>query len=138
LQAAILRVQLPHLDAWAAHRARVGEWYAEAGLGQHAALPVATPGAVPAWHLYVVRAPEPDALVAGLNAEGIGARGYYRVPVHRQPAILDLLPEAGSLDLPGTEEAARTHLALPISAAITRDQVGEVADAVRRCASGST
>jgi dTDP-4-amino-4,6-dideoxygalactose transaminase len=138
LQAAILRVQLPHLDAWAAHRARAGEWYAESGLGEDAVLPVATPGATPAWHVYVVRAPRGDELLQGLNAAGIGARAYYRVPVHRQPAMLDLLPGVGELSLPATDELARTHLALPISAAITREQVGEVADAVRRCASGST
>jgi dTDP-3-amino-3,4,6-trideoxy-alpha-D-glucose transaminase len=140
LQAAILRVQLPHLDGWAAHRARAHEWYAEAGLGEHVALPVPTPGTTAAWHVYVVRAERADDLLAGLNAAGIGARPYYRVPIHRQPAMADLAPTAadGRPALPGTEEAARTHLALPVSAAITREQVGEVADAVRRCASGST
>jgi dTDP-4-amino-4,6-dideoxygalactose transaminase len=42
------------------------------------------------------------------------------------------------VSLPGTDEAARTHLAIPISAAITREQVREVVDAIARCASGST
>ena len=138
LQAAILRVQLPHLDAWAAHRARAHDWYAEAGLGEHVALPVPTPGTTAAWHVYVVRAERADELLAGLNAEGIGARAYYRVPIHRQPAMVNLGSADGRPSLPGTEEAARAHLALPVSAAITREQVGEVADAVRRCASGST
>src|SRR5215831_14415103 len=39
LQAAILRVQLPHLDAWADHRRAAGQWYADAGLGAHVKLP---------------------------------------------------------------------------------------------------
>jgi dTDP-4-amino-4,6-dideoxygalactose transaminase len=39
-------------------------------------------------------------------------------------------------DLPGTDAAARTHLALPISAAITREQVGEVVAAVRAAGPG--
>jgi dTDP-4-amino-4,6-dideoxygalactose transaminase len=138
LQAAVLRVQLPHVDAWSAHRVRAGEWYAEAGLGEHVLLPVATHGATAAWHVYVARSPRADELLAALNAAGIGARPYYRLPVHRQPAMLDLVSGASGLSLPGTEEAARTHLALPISAAITREQVAEVVDAVRRCASGST
>ncbi|HSD79596.1 MAG TPA: DegT/DnrJ/EryC1/StrS family aminotransferase [Solirubrobacteraceae bacterium] len=138
LQAAILRVQLPHVDAWAAHRAQAGAWYADAGLGEVVALPVATAGATPAWHLYVVRGERPDELAGALNAAGVGARGYYRVPVHRQPAMAPLAAAQPGLRLPATDEAARTHLALPISAAITREQVGEVADAVRRCASGST
>jgi dTDP-3-amino-3,4,6-trideoxy-alpha-D-glucose transaminase len=127
LQAAILRVQLPHLDGWAEHRRRVGDWYAEAGLGAHVALPEPAPGSRPAWGLYVVRTPEPDALAAALGEVGIGARGYYRVPIHRQPVFV---AEHGDTALPGTAEAARTHLALPISAALTRAQADEVVGAV--------
>jgi dTDP-4-amino-4,6-dideoxygalactose transaminase len=128
LQAAILRVQLPHLDGWAAYRAQVAEWYADAGLGEHVALPLATPGARVAWHLYVVRTPEPDALAAQLQAGGIECRGYYRVPVHQQP--IGVQRGWSAAQLPGTDEAARTHLALPISAALTRAQVDEVSGAV--------
>ncbi len=128
LQAAMLRVQLPHLDRWADHRRAAGGWYAQAGLGAHAALPEPTAGARPAWGLYVVRVPEPDALAAALGKRGIGASGYYRVPVHQQPVFA---AEHGATVLPGTAEAARTHLALPMSAAISREQVEEVVAAVR-------
>src|SRR3954447_56775 len=79
LQAAILRVQLPCLDRWAAARAAAGDRYAEALEGL-VTLPQATAGSRPAWHLYVVRHPEPDRLMAALAAQGIGARGYYRTP----------------------------------------------------------
>ncbi len=128
LQAAVLRVMLPELDGWAAHRHAAGDWYEHAGLGAHATLPVASEGARPAWHLYVARVDEPDALAARLAGRGIGARGYYRVPTHRQPAFAS---EHGALELPATAAWARTHLALPISAAITREQVEEVVAAVR-------
>ncbi len=128
LQAAILRVQLPQLDGWAEHRRTAGAWYADAGLGTLVSLPEPTPGARPAWGLYVIRVPEPDALAQALGERGIGARGYYRVPIHRQPAFAR---EHGERDLPGTAEAARTHLALPMSAAITQRQVEEVVGAIR-------
>ncbi len=128
LQAAILRVLLPQLDAWAVHRARAGEWYAQAGLGDHARLPSPTRDAWPAWHLYVIRHERPDELANVLAERGIEARGYYRVPVHRQPAMAEL---GAGAELPGTDEAARTHLAIPISAAITREQVDEVVGAIR-------
>lgn len=128
IQAAILRVQLPELDRWAAHRHDVGEWYAQAGLGEHAKLPVATQGAEPAWHLYVIRHEQPDALAEQLKAKDIGASGYYRTPVHRQEAMAEW---GAGVELPVTDELARTHLALPISAAMTRDQVDEVVAAVR-------
>jgi dTDP-4-amino-4,6-dideoxygalactose transaminase len=125
LQAAVLRVQLPRLDGWCAHRRQVAAWYAEEGLGEVAALPVPAPGADPAWHLYVVRHRAPDALAARLAVAGVGARGYYRTPVHRQPAM------AADVELPGTEDAARTHLALPMGAALRREEVAEVVAAAR-------
>ena len=128
LQAAILRVQLPELDAWAARRHAAAGWYAEAGLGELARLPVASPGAVPAWHLYVIRHEQADALQAALAQAGVEARGYYRTPVHRQEAMR---PWGAGAELPVTDELARTHLAIPISASITREQVEEVVGAVR-------
>ena len=59
----------------------------------------------------------------------MGGRGYYRVPVHEQPAI------AAEAELPGTAEAARTNLALPMGTGLSDEQVREV---VAACASGST
>jgi dTDP-4-amino-4,6-dideoxygalactose transaminase len=128
LQAAALRVQLPHLQAWCDARRAAARAYAESGLGEHVALPQAADGADPAWGLYVVRHPRPEELAAKLTAQGIGARTYYSVPAHRQPA---LAAHGRDAVLPGTDEAARTHLALPMSAALTRAQVDEVSDAVR-------
>ena len=127
LQAAILRVQLPELERWAAHRRGVGEWYAQAGLGELVALPAVPAGTRPAWHLYVVRHERADDLLAALDAAGIGSRAYYRTPIHRQPAMAAF----GAVELPATDELARTHLALPVSAAMRRDQVDEVVAAVR-------
>jgi dTDP-3-amino-3,4,6-trideoxy-alpha-D-glucose transaminase len=127
LQAAILRVQLPELERWAAHRDGVGEWYAQAGLGELVALPAVAPGTRAAWHVYVVRHERADELGEALRAAGIESRAYYRTPIHRQPAMAGL----GDTELPATDELARTHLALPVSAAIRRDQVDEVVAAVR-------
>src|SRR3954470_2830339 len=107
LQAALLRVQLPHLDLWADGRRAAAAAYADAGLGDHVALPLPTPASEPAWHLYVVRDERPDELAAALAERGIGARGYYRTPVHAQRSMRAYPPRAA---LPGTDEAARTHL----------------------------
>ena len=72
-----------------------------------------------------------DELLGGPARPPASARApYYRVPVHRQPAMASYVQD-GEPDLPGTEEAARTHLALPISAVLTREQVDEVVAAVR-------
>ena len=134
VQAAILREQLPSLPGWAAGRQGAGRHYEEAGLGDLVALPQPTPGARPAWHLYVIRHDQADAIAAALADRGIQSRAYYRVPAHRQPAMAAY---AGAARLPGTEEAARTHLAIPMSPVLTREQADEVVEAIR-CASGST
>jgi dTDP-3-amino-3,4,6-trideoxy-alpha-D-glucose transaminase len=128
LQAAILRAQLPHLDTWAAGRRAAGVHYEQAGLGELVKLPTPAAGAEPAWHLYVIAHPSPSPLEAGLAAAGIGHRAYYRTPVHRQPAMREW---GAAAELPATEQAAATHLAIPMSAVLTREQVAEVVTAVR-------
>jgi dTDP-3-amino-3,4,6-trideoxy-alpha-D-glucose transaminase len=132
LQAAALRVLLPELDGWNAARSAAADAYSRAGLGEHVALPEPVEGAEHAYHLYVVRHERADELAAALQERGIGARGYYRVPVHRQPAME---PYGGGVDLPVTDELARTHLALPMGTGLTDDAIHEVVEA---CASGST
>ena len=119
LQAAVLRVLLPELDGWTERRRAVASAYERLGMGEHALLPRPTDGAQHAYHLYVVRS----------ERELPVGRGYYRTPVHRQPAIAD------GAELPATEEAARTNFALPMGTDLSEDQVRQV---VEECASGST
>jgi dTDP-3-amino-3,4,6-trideoxy-alpha-D-glucose transaminase len=128
LQAAILRVQLPHLDEWAARRYAVGKGYEAAGLGEVVALPRPADGVIPAWHLYVVRSDGADELSETLSAEGIGNKAYYRTPLHRQPALEEF---GRGVELPVTDEAARTHLAVPMSPALSAEQVRAVCEAAR-------
>ncbi len=123
LQAAVLSLLLPELDGWNERRQAVAAAYAKLGLGEYAELPTAVEGAAHVYHLYVVR---------NERLEGIGT-GYYRVPCHLQPAMREW--GADSLDLPGTREAARTNVALPMGKDLTEAQIEEVVGA---CASGST
>ena len=96
LQAAILRVALPHLDSWADGRRAAAAHYVGAGLGDLVALPLAVEGCGPAWHLYVVRDPAADELALALDAAGIGNKAYYRTPIHRQPATAIARRESSS------------------------------------------
>jgi dTDP-3-amino-3,4,6-trideoxy-alpha-D-glucose transaminase len=127
LQAALLRLQLPHFDAWCDGRRAAAAAYAEAGLGEPAARPQTNNGCDPAWHLYVIRHERSDELAAALAAAGIGCKAYYRVPLHRQAAMRPW----SDVDLPGTDEAARTHLAIPMSPVLSREHAAEVVAAVR-------
>jgi dTDP-4-amino-4,6-dideoxygalactose transaminase len=132
MQAALLRVTLPHLDGWCEGRRAAAAAYEASGLAEVCELPRPADGCTPAWHLYVVRHPQADDLAAALGAAEIGHKAYYRVPTHRQPAMLEYA--AGGLDLPVTDELARTHLAIPMSAVLTPEQVAEVAEAAHAVA----
>jgi dTDP-3-amino-3,4,6-trideoxy-alpha-D-glucose transaminase len=114
LQAAVLRVLLPELDGWIQLRREAAAAYERLGLCEHVALPRVTEGARHAYHLFVVRSERELPI----------GRGYYRTPVHRQPAI------AADVKLPGTEEAARTNYALPMGTELTEDQVRHVVERV--------
>jgi dTDP-3-amino-3,4,6-trideoxy-alpha-D-glucose transaminase len=114
LQAAALRVLLPELDGWVERRREVAAAYERLGLGDHVALPRPADGARHAYHLYVVRSERELPI----------GRGYYRTPVHRQPAI------AAGAELPGTEEAARTNWALPMGTDLTEEQQRAVVERV--------
>jgi dTDP-4-amino-4,6-dideoxygalactose transaminase len=126
LQAAILRVLLPELDGWSDRRRALARAYEEAGLGEHVTLPATPDGAEPAWHLYVVAHPDADALIERLNAAGVQARAYYRVPLHRQAAMAPY----GGVELPATDELARSVLAVPMGAAFEPSDARRVTSAV--------
>jgi dTDP-3-amino-3,4,6-trideoxy-alpha-D-glucose transaminase len=128
LQAAIMRVQLPHLDDWAGGRQAAGRHYVQAGLSDLVALPQPVAGCSPAWHLYVIAHPRVERLQEALAAAQIGFKPYYRTPVHRQPPMRRW---AEGVELPGSEQAAAQHLAIPMSPVLSRAQADEVVAAVR-------
>jgi dTDP-3-amino-3,4,6-trideoxy-alpha-D-glucose transaminase len=129
LQAAVLRVQLPYLDRWADGRRAADQRYYEAGIARVARPPERAPGAVPAWHLYVIAHRKPDRVASALAQAEIGCRPYYRTPVHRQAPMRQWASHA---QLPGTEQAAREHLAIPMSPFLTPAQAQDVVAAIRR------
>lgn len=110
LQAAALRVFLPHLAGWNASRREAAARYAELGLGEACELPPDEPGHV--YHMYVVRSSARDRIAAALKEAEIGCAAYYVTPLHLQPAMRYLGWERGSL--PETEKAAAENLAVPM------------------------
>jgi dTDP-4-amino-4,6-dideoxygalactose transaminase len=131
LQAAVLAAKLPYLDDWTAARRRLAARYGELLAGCDAiTLPQVAPQASPAWHLYVVRTAQRDALLAHLSANGIGAGVHYPVPLHLQPAYADLGYRRG--DLPVTELVADSCLSLPLYPEMTEEQQARVAEVVRK------
>jgi dTDP-4-amino-4,6-dideoxygalactose transaminase len=127
LQAAFLRVKLPHLDRWNARRREIAQRYAEGLAGLPGmTLPDRTPGHV--FHLYVVRVRDRETVRARLAERGVATGVHYPVPLHQQPAFE---PFAPATRLRGAEEACRQVLSLPIFPQLSNDEVDGVIGAVR-------
>jgi dTDP-4-amino-4,6-dideoxygalactose transaminase len=127
LQAAALRVFLPHVAEWNRLRREAALRYAELGLGELVELPSDDGRHV--YHLFVVRTPERDRVRAALETAGISSASYYVTPLHLQPALAYLGYEPGSL--PETERASRENLALPLWPGIELAAQERVVEAVR-------
>jgi dTDP-4-amino-4,6-dideoxygalactose transaminase len=140
LQAAVLRVKLPHLAGWTEGRrrnaARYAELFAESGLTGRVTLPAAVPDCYHIYNQYVVRLPDRDTVKAHLESRRVGCAIYYPVPFHEQACFAHLGYQAG--EFPHAEAAARETLALPVYSELTIDQqryvVAAIAEALGRTA----
>jgi dTDP-4-amino-4,6-dideoxygalactose transaminase len=128
LQAAVLRVKLPHLDSWSEQRAKNGAIYSklltEAGVvaadgaadpdlsPKKAVLPATLPGRRHIFNQFVIRTKRRDALLHHLRSAGIGCEVYYPTPLHLQECFSDLGYREGAF--PESERAALETAALPI------------------------
>ena len=136
LQAAMLRVKLPHLEGWLEARQGVARRYDELIEEQHLTHFLERPAVRPhrrhTFNQYVVRVAggQRDALVRHLKADGIGCEIYYPLPLHGQECLRYLGYRAG--DFPAAEEACRSVLALPVYPELTAEQQRRVIGA---CAS---
>jgi dTDP-4-amino-4,6-dideoxygalactose transaminase len=128
IQAAVLRTKLPHLDEYNARRRAHAARYNQCLAGTPVVTPVECAGNQHVYHLYVIRAPERDALQEWLKERGIASGIHYPVPCHLQKALASLGYKPG--DLPVTERAAGEILSLPMYPELTGDEIEFVADSV--------
>ncbi|HKJ01354.1 MAG TPA: DegT/DnrJ/EryC1/StrS family aminotransferase [Longimicrobiales bacterium] len=130
LQAAVLRVKLPHLDTWAAERAENARRYHGllAGL-EGLALPLVAPGNIHVFNQYTLRVDRRDEVREHLAAQGIGSGVYYPVPLHLQACFAGLGGAVG--DLPVTETLCKQVLSLPIFPELGEERLTRVALAIR-------
>jgi len=130
IQAAILRVKLPHLAEWNRKRREAAAHYNEmlAPLTGAITLPFEPSWAKSIHHLYVILSPERDKLIEQFAAAGIGTGIHYPVPVHLQTPYKILGYKPG--DFPASEKIARECLSLSMFPGLTAEQQGHVADCV--------
>jgi len=129
LQAVVLSAKLLRLERWNDERRAAAAVYDDLLAGVDGVVrPGVAEGNVHVWHLYVVRVPERDRVMASLNAAGIGASVHYPIPIHLQGAFRNL--GLGPGDFPVAEAAAGEILSLPIYPGITPAQQERVVSAL--------
>jgi dTDP-3-amino-3,4,6-trideoxy-alpha-D-glucose transaminase len=127
MQAAGLRVLLPHLPEWINARRRAAAAYLEAGLADLVEVQTETGDARSAWHIFAIASDQRDRLAKSLEDAGIGARPYYETPLYGQPALERWAPPD---PLPETERICSQILALPMGAALPEDAPAQVVAAI--------
>jgi dTDP-4-amino-4,6-dideoxygalactose transaminase len=131
LQAAILRVKLPHVEAWSQGRRDVAAKYrARLQDVRGVVLPHANPRMVHIYNQFTIRIAKRDALQAAFQSEKIGCAVYYPVPLHLQKCFQDLGGKPG--DLPESERACQEVLSIPVFGELIDEQIDRIADVIRR------
>ncbi|MFP3938915.1 MAG: DegT/DnrJ/EryC1/StrS family aminotransferase [Thermoanaerobaculia bacterium] len=130
LQAAVLNLRLPGLDAANRRRREIAARYAEALAGAAGVELLRDPeGTEPVYHQFTLLTDRRDALREHLAAAGIGSTVFYPVPLHRQPALARFAPEG--LELPVTERSAERALSLPMFPELREMELDKVLDGLR-------
>ena len=133
IQAAVLRVKLPHLEEWTEARirnaARYDQLFTDAGLAEEIRLPSVREGTRHIFNQYVIRVARRDALRDHLKQRGVGSEVYYPVPLHLQECFGYLGYRQGQF--PEAERAANETLALPIYPELTLAQQTYVVETIR-------
>lgn len=124
IQAAILRVKLPHLNRWNARRAEIAARYTEAFAKLPLQLPITAPGNTHIFHVYAVLSEKRDALQKFLTERGVPTLIYYPLPLHLQKLYVDLGFKAGDFRI--AEQISKEILPLPMYPELTNEQVDYV------------
>jgi dTDP-4-amino-4,6-dideoxygalactose transaminase len=130
VQAAFLRVKLGVLDGWNERRRQIAESYSRLLADSGASIPVVPDFAEPVWHLYVVRSRRREELRKRLEERGVSTVIHYPTPPHRQ----ECYRAATQARLPIAEALAEEVLSLPMSPALSEEEIQYVASSVRDCA----
>ncbi len=131
MQAAFLRVKLPHLDKWNESRRKVAARYLAEIKNPLIKLPLPTSEEYEhIYHVFVIRCDKRDELEQYLTDNGIHTVKHYPIPMHMQQAYAELqIPEGA---LPIAEEISRTVLSIPMYYGMTDEQVSYVVETINQ------
>ena len=127
IQAAMLRVKLKYLDDETTHRRRIAQIYLDGIKHPAIRLPQLQNAENHAWHLFVIRCQQRDALQRYLKEQGIQTLIHYPIPPHQQHAYLGW----NGRSYPLTEAIHDEVLSLPIASTLSEAGAAEVVAAVK-------
>ncbi|MSP53928.1 MAG: DegT/DnrJ/EryC1/StrS family aminotransferase [Gammaproteobacteria bacterium] len=127
IQAAILRVKLPHLDTYNKLRHQAAQRYT-ALLKDIVTTPQESIASNHIYHQYTILHPQRDAIQAALKEANIASAIYYPIPIHEQPLFKN---KYAHLELPHTEEFTAKCLSLPMFPELTSEQITKICDVIR-------
>lgn len=133
LHAAILNAKLPYLEEWTERRRTLAHRYNDLLKDDDFILFEETLNTRHVYHLYVLRHPKRDAILAFLKDNGIGAGVHYPIPLHLQPAYSFLGHRLG--DFPQAERIAKEVFSLPLFPFMTEEQQDFIVSTVRQAVS---
>lgn len=122
LQAAFLSIKLPHLNVENEARQKVAKRYLVEIKNSKIVLPTCENFDKHVFHLFVIRTDNRDDLQEYLLKNGIETIIHYPIPPHKQKA----LPDFNQLSLPITEKIHHEVLSLPISSALTNEEISNI------------
>jgi dTDP-4-amino-4,6-dideoxygalactose transaminase len=128
LQAAVLRLKLPRLDAGNARRREIAARYRARFAGSGIGLLRDRPDSEPVQHVFPIMVDDRDAVAERLTAAGVGTGIHYRNPAHLQPALAAHPHRVGRMTV--TERACARLLSIPMYPELADEQVEHVASAV--------
>jgi dTDP-4-amino-4,6-dideoxygalactose transaminase len=127
MQAAMLRVKLPHLKEWNAKRREAAATYNQLlNAAGNVKIPFESERSRGNYHLYVIRTSQRDELQQHFTDNNIGTGLHYPIPLHLQQGYLNLGYRPG--DFPITEKLSREILSLPLFPQLKKDQQKRVVD----------
>jgi dTDP-4-amino-4,6-dideoxygalactose transaminase len=133
IQGAVLLVNLPYLEDRNRLRLRWAQFYSHALGGVPGMILPQTPAGEDTehiYHIYAVRVPERDRILADMGAAGIVCGIHYPIPLHLQAACKNMGYSEGSF--PVAEQCAKEFLSLPMYAELTKDQVIYTVETLKR------
>ena len=127
VQAAVLKVKLPHLDKWIEERRRLARLY-DSSLPSSIIKPQEMPWAKHVYYVYVIRTPDRDRLREWLDSKGIGTGIHYPVPIHRQEAMRTY--GGGDFSLPITDKITGEILSLPMYPELKNEEIEYICNCI--------